>query len=241
MGVAVLRHQLRHPAWLRGPIDVAFPLATALPCWLSNCKCLGMIRSLPLLCTAALVAVATTAAAPAHAREPALEGFQLTGGFGVSEFSQESHAPPICCGERDNWAVLGPRLQLTAGWLPNRHFKLGARLDAFRGSSVESSQIFPDGISRRITSFSAQGVVDFRYPVAPIVPYIGLEAGPEYISGRFSQADDPTVDVELSVGLRLGVDWPISERFSFGLEARYARAFVTHRLGGVMTFSWTSG
>ncbi len=43
----------------------------------------------------------------------------------------------------------------------------------------------PEGIRREIISHAAQIGADLRIPVAPVVPFVGLEFGPELIDGRF--------------------------------------------------------
>ncbi len=68
---------------------------------------------------------------------------------GLGVLSQEGHAPPLCCGERDRWSAFGGRVggrlgYQTGGWFFAR---LDAGVAAYRGTAgddYELSVVSPD-------------------------------------------------------------------------------------------------
>ena len=178
---------------------------------------------------------------PARAQNHALEGWQVGAAAGLSQFRQEDGSPPFCCGERDEWSVIGPRFQLMGGWLPHKNFRLALRLDGFYGSSKDGDE------ERSVTTFAALVGADFRLPLEPAVLHIGLEVGPRRMSGEFRDGvsaleSQEAAETDGIVGVHAGADFFVSHHLSLGLDLRHARSLHSpSRADALVTFTWTSG
>lgn len=98
-----------------------------------------MNRTLGLGVALALV----LAPAAARAEEPARAGLSLAALAAVDSFAQGGGAPPLCCGERDQWTARGPAFALRAGygltsWLEPA-LELGASFQHTTGVSMTTS------------------------------------------------------------------------------------------------------
>ncbi len=155
-------------------------------------------------------------------------GFSLSLGAGYRSFVQEGHAPPICCGERDEWTAHGAQLGLRPGWFIGQHLELYAEL---LGSFVRADA---EGMGHRIWLTSA--TVGAGFLVSDGVPlYVHVGMGFARAAGDFGhevalrEVEKEQIGAWL-LGTQLGLSYELvrfeQSKLRLGLEATYTQYWI---------------
>lgn len=141
-------------------------------------------------------------------------GFVVGAKAGASLLRQHGGAPPICCGERDEWIGIGPQVGVRAGWGFGEHLRLSSDL-AYGFLTANDTYEHTD-----LTLHT----VDFQIAAEAIAPF-GLRGGVVGGTGLLlasatsagGLAQDPR-QARLQTLLRLGYERFIAPGFLLALE-----------------------
>ncbi len=170
---------------------------------------------------------------PAQAEPYGHEGFFIGASGTLGFFSQEDHAPPICCGERDEWTALGAGATV----------QLGLQSEGWARTTVDV------GYAR--LSARSQEEVDLALDRVGLGLYLEAVARPDYASTLFragaglvaetvsGDADGASVsETVIGAALRLGATRAVAENFDLGGDLTLAKHFANHSVGFAFTATW---
>lgn len=184
--------------------------------------------ALPIWPLALLMLWASGAAMAAPGRAP---GLFVGASAGTQRFSQDDHAPPICCGERDRWHGWGPAVRAAAGW----QFESGLSVSGDLGfASIAATG---DAGEYDLQLYGYTLGVDFNGGLGPLSAIVGVGlAGAQY-SGAFGPHE--ASGHLLGAQVRGGLHHPVSPRLSVGVDARLtAYAFTNTATDLTLGLTW---
>jgi Outer membrane protein beta-barrel domain len=145
------------------------------------------------------------------------DGVFVSAQLGISRLSEEGHAPPLCCNERETWTAVGPRLGARVGYKFTNPFFVQADL-AVSSHSVDAPDLtlfIPElAVSAGLRS---QGPTSLEF---------SLGAGAREVSGRNNEADRDFSKTLLDLRLNAGVHRRVSDRLVIGGELTYSKVVI---------------
>lgn len=141
----------------------------------------------------------------------------LGAGVGLGSFTQGSQAPPLCCGERDDWSSYGPELRLQFGYLVLDWLEPGLDVGVgrYRGTRRE--------LDVALTKLEVAPRIAFRFgdPLT-VAPRVGWHVA--HIAADF---DEPTFSTSESAlfmgpGLGLSAGYRLVPELAVGADAGFA-------------------
>lgn len=164
---------------------------------------------------------------PAQAEPGSPTGLFVQADLGTQRFTQDSHAPPICCGERDEWEAWGPAVRLGVGWLFESDLSLKVQVHGAT-SAIEGDDV--DGDIHRI---GATFGLDWYAPIGPLQPSIGVGlTGLGYkidYKERRGSAEMTQTGVLVGAEIRSGLRYWLNDQFAVGADARFALYPLTNQ------------
>lgn len=148
---------------------------------------------------------------------------------GLGTFAQEGHAPPLCCGERDTWRVLGPKVGVRASFGFIEY--LGLSLDLRYGLGFGSSNDHGTERENEIRTLDAILAVEGWLPLAPVALKLGLGVGASHVSGEFTRPGEiPSEPSEALLGWygRVGVELPVLPTLALGIESSFTKHVIVN-------------
>jgi hypothetical protein len=157
-------------------------------------------------------------------------GYFLTVLGTYRQLIQEDHAPPLCCLERDSWAVHGPEGGLRAGYRYAGVFQI--TLD-IAYASLRSTQRPIEPITMH--AMSQQLAMDYVHSASTWTLYAGATGGLNEYKGRgqvFSSGTRHEIENwRPFLGGRLGFEMPMLTDWTLGVEGHfYKNLIVEHGL-----------
>lgn len=187
--------------------------------------------TLPRLAALGVFAAAVLLARPGWAN-PTRKGLSVAVGAEYATFQQGSGAPPLCCGERDDWRVHGAGGSLQVGYALASWLMPNVELGLAYGTGDDDFG-WPGDTRVELTTNRAVTRIDFliggRLAFVPHLGWYWIQA-----FGTF-ESDNPRMrfqgdDLFMGPGVGVGLDYRLSEAISLRLDA--SGAFVSSNADG---------
>ncbi len=174
-----------------------------------------------------LVCVALSLLALPAAAQPTRQGISLGAVGGYELFHQGGGAPPLCCGERDEWSAGGPSFALRGGYGLTEWLHPAVELGLARRTGTTSD----NGRELDVEMTATTATLALYFYVGgerlAFVPGVHLRTGRErtdFHEVTSSGSVDKSVDRTLSApGISLGADYLVSDAIGVGafIDASY--------------------
>lgn len=180
-----------------------------------------------LLAAIAVGSFALVYASSSHAEEVSRDGPSLGAIVGVGWFAQAGHAPPLCCGERDEWSVVGPKFGVRGGRGFGEHF--AAALEVRFGVAAGSTSQYGGDRDNVVRTLDGVLSAEARIPVSIAAIKIGVGGVVGHAWGEFSPPETSASSGVYGLQLRLGVELNVTPTLAIGLEGSATQYVIVHR------------
>jgi hypothetical protein len=153
----------------------------------------------------------------AEPNDPPAAGLVFAVKAGTQLIHQSGGAPPLCCGERDEWTAFGPSVAGQIGWNFGEHFRMSAEPHyAFlvAGDTFKHRDLALHALHLQV---AAEGISSSGLRGGAVAGFGGLFGSITDPSSRTTTSRLPRE--RLPVMLRVGWDSSVLTGFSLGVEA----------------------